>query len=238
MVEVVSAAYILLLSSCALKGLVLLGLARDLYHRWQIQTTRYRSDFPFLMAITFFVYGISKFLDIGLYLYIRNEPSYQNLYTSSLPYVQLLGRVRFVITLVETMPYFYLMLLIWLHERSRWQKGILGIWTGGSLGGIFLAYTYTQLLIVNVIITVIPVLLSIITYSINHVARKMPTINNFCLAWGWGVFLFMQIIRPVWQTRGTTMWGWLWIAELVEILPLLMIWYGFRTPSRYMIKFE
>ena len=62
---------------------------------------------------------------------------------------------------------------------------------------------------------------------------KMSEIHHFILAFGWILFLITQMFRPIWQNIGNTVWGYLWISEILETIPYVMIWYGFTTPSKY-----
>ncbi len=229
----ISTSFLLLLISSSVKAVFLAILTFDMIKRWNAQSKKYFTDFPLLMGVTFLFFTIGKILDVFLYIYLREESSSAQMFSSTVKYAELCGRIRFLNTFLTAFPYFILMLIIWFENKKSVQYSILCIWASISIGGIMLSRNYQSLLIMNFIITVIPVILSIITYFIMHNNRKMPAINNLVLAFGWMVFILFQMIRPIFQTIGNSIWGSLWIIELLDILPLGLIWYGFKTPSNY-----
>ena len=63
--------------------------------------------------------------------------------------------------------------------------------------------------------------------------KKMGMINNKLLTIGWSLFIITQIMRPFWQSIGGTILGYLWVSELLETIPYSIIWFGFRSRSKY-----
>jgi hypothetical protein len=157
-----------------------------------------------------------------------------DLLESSIRYGELLVRIRWIMVYFFIAPIVILMLIIWFNDKKKYQIGIFSGWTLLSFGGIFISTNYNHLLITNVVISFVPMVISIITYLIMHLKQKMPYIDNLILSLGWLLVLISQIIRPIWQNIGTSAWGATWIAEIIETIPYILIWYGFNHPSRYL----
>lgn len=218
------------------KASIVFLLSRSLYLGWKNQKKKYWSDFPFLMSIFFVIYSISKLFDICLYYYMRNQPESGNIIESNLEYAALLGKLRIFTTCLTLAPLVYLMMIIWFNNQKKAKITSFSLWVLVSSVSILIADSYQQLLIANVIISVIPLLFSIITYFILHYKKKMGMINNLLLAIGWSLVLITQIIRPIWTNLGDSIWGLTWIAEILETLPFIMIWYGYKKPSKYFLN--
>jgi len=149
-----------------------------MYRKWRRQSKRYFTDFPFLMALTFGFYGLGKLLDTFLYYYFRNEVSLGSLATVEVPNAFLLTKVRFVLSpILVVIPFTILMLEIWFVDRKRLQVAIGSIWTVLSFASVIIFQEYNQLLISNALISLGPILLSIVTFIIILKNRRLPEIN-------------------------------------------------------------
>jgi hypothetical protein len=223
----------LLLGFTILKAIIVFSLSINLIKRWKQQKIRYRTDFPILTGLFFLFLTIGKIIDASLYYYMRDEPDYANLLQATLNYIEFLGRLRFIVTYITVAPIVVLMLIIWFHQKKRLQIGIYSVWTIISMIGIFLSYTYTHFLIMNITIVFLPILLSSIIQYIMHRSKKMGSINNLILSFGWILMLITQIFRPFWQSLGDSILGYVWISEILETIPYVIIWYGFSSSSKY-----
>jgi hypothetical protein len=223
----------LILGATIFKTLIVFALSINLIKRWNSQEIKYGTDFPLLMGLFFLTLTIGKIVDACLYYYMRDQPDYANLLQATLNYIEILGRLRFVLTYITVAPIVILMLIIWFHQNKRLQIGIYGSWTLISMIGIFLSYTYTHFLIMNITMVFLPILLSTIIHFIMHQNRKMGSINNLILSIGWLLMLVTQILRPVWQSIGDSILGLVWVSEILETIPYVIIWYGFSNPSSY-----
>jgi len=86
---------ILLFMSAAIKTVVLITIASYLINKWFKQKLRYFTDFPFLNALGFYIFGLCKLLDIYLYYHFIDTP---NLATLNDPTALLLGKIRFILS--------------------------------------------------------------------------------------------------------------------------------------------
>ena len=225
---------ILLFVSAALKTVVLISLASFLMIKWFKQKLRYFTDFPFLNALGFYIFGLGKILDIYLYYHFMDTP---NLATLNDPTALLLGKIRFILSpILVVLPYFILMLVIWLENRKKIQK-TLGIgWIILSLIAVLLAKGYTQFLIFNLIIALPVIVLSVVSFAIIHHQHKLPQINSLFITIGWGTYLITQILRPIWISLGSSSWGLTWIGEFLELISMVIIGIGFIRPASYFEK--
>lgn len=227
-----------LLLSSGIKSLVLFSLGFLMYRKWRRQSKRYFTDFPFLMALTFGFYGLGKLLDSFLYYYFRNEVSLGSLATVQVPNAFLLTKVRFVLSpILVVIPFTILMLEIWFVDRKRLQVAIGSIWTVLSFASVIIFQEYNQLLISNALISLGPILLSIVTFLIIHKNRRLPEINSLILAIGWFAFVITQLIRPIWREMPSdSIWGMTWIGELLEMAAMVIVGIGFLMPAFYASK--
>ncbi len=227
---------ILLFISAAIKTVVLISIASFLMNKWLTQKLRYATDFPFLNALGFYIFSLGKLLDIYLYYHFIDTP---NLATLNDPAALLLGRIRFILSpILVVLPYFILMLVIWLENKKKTQK-IIGIgWIVLSLVAVLLAKGYTQFLIFNMIIALPVIVLSIISFAIIHNQQKLPQINSLLISIGWGAYLITQIIRPLWISLGSSSssWGLTWVGEFLELISMVIIGIGFIRPASYFEK--
>ena len=225
---------ILLFISAALKTVVLISLASFLMIKWFKQKLRYFTDFPFLNALGFYIFGLGKLLDIYLYYHFMDTP---NLATLNDPTALLLGKIRFILSpILVVLPYFILMLVIWLENRKKIQK-IIGIgWIVLSFVAVLLAKGYTQFLIFNLIIALPVIVLSVVSFAIIHHQHKLPQINSLFITIGWGTYLITQILRPIWISLGSSSWGLTWIGEFLELISMVIIGIGFIRPASYFEK--
>lgn len=233
MVNLISWDFGLLLSFSILKAIIVSSLAVNLYRRWKRQSIRYWTDFPWLMSVFFSIYALSKLFDVFLYYYMRDQPESGHIIDSTLQYAEFLGKSRILMSYFTLAPLVVLMLIIWFQHQSKIQMGCFLGWTIVSFIGILVAKTYSELLIANFVISILPLMISVVTYLVLHAKKKMGTINNLLLAIGWSLVLVTQIIRPIWSSMGTTIWGMSWIGEIVETIPFLLVWYGFQHPAKY-----
>ena len=227
-----------LLLSSGMKSLVLFSLSFLMYRKWRRQSKRYFTDFPFLMALTFGFYGLGKLLDTFLYYYFRNEVSLGSLATVEVPNAFLLTKVRFVLSpILVVIPFTILMLEIWFVDRKRLQVAIGSIWTVLSFTSVIIFQEYNQLLVSNALISLGPILLSIVTFIIIHKNRRLPEINSLILAIGWFGFVITQLIRPIWREMPSdSIWGMTWIGELLEMAAMVIVGIGFLIPAFYASK--
>jgi hypothetical protein len=222
---------ILLVVSAIVKTMVLFGMSAGLFKRWNRQSQRYITDFPLLMALTFLFYALGKIMDIYLYLRFSHTP---NIWQLNDPVALLAAKIRFLISpILVIVPYFILMMVIWFEGRRRLQI-FLGLgWAMLSVSAILIAQTLPQLLLINVLIAVLPISLSIITYVVIYRQKKLPEINSLLLVIGWALFIIMQLSRSSWLSMGIGTWGLSWVGELLELTPLLIIWRGFTSPASF-----
>ena len=225
---------ILLFISAAVKTVVLIFIASYLINKYAKQKQRYFTDFPFLNALGFYIFSLCKLLDIYLYYHFIDTP---NLATLDDPTALLLGKIRFILSpILVVLPYFILMLVIWLENKKKIQK-VLGIgWIVLSIAAVLLAKGYTQFLFFNMIIALPVIILSIISFSIIHHHHKLPQINSLFITIGWGAYLITQIIRPIWISLGSSSWGLTWVGEFVELISMVIIGIGFIRPASYFEK--
>ncbi len=225
---------ILLFISAGIKTIVLFSLASFLMKKWFTPKLRYLTDFPFLNALGFYIFSLGKLLDIYLYYHFIDTP---NLATLNDPTALLLGKIRFILSpILVILPYFILMLVIWLENKKKIQK-ILGIgWILLSLIAVLLAKGYTQFLIFNLIIALPVIVLSIVSFAIIHHQQKLPQINSLLITIGWGSYLLTQIVRPLWISLGSGSWGLTWVGEFLELISMSIIGIGFIRPASYFEK--
>ena len=225
---------ILLFISAAVKTLVLISIASFLINKWFNQKLRYATDFPLLNALGFYIFSLGKLLDIYLYYHFIDTP---NLATLDDPSALLLGKIRFVLSpILVVLPYFILMLVIWLENRKKMQK-ILGIgWIVLSLVAVLLAKDYKQFLFFNMIIALPVIVLSIVSFAILHHQQKLPQINSLLITIGWSFYLITQIVRPFWISLGSSSWGLTWVGEFLELISMVIIGIGFIRPASYFEK--
>ncbi|MHA1473807.1 MAG: hypothetical protein ACTSPA_06980 [Promethearchaeota archaeon] len=225
---------ILLFISAAVKTVVLVLIASFLLTKWLSQKLHYFTDFPFLNALGFYIFSLGKLLDIYLYYHFIDTP---NLATLDDPNALLLGKIRFILSpILVVLPYFILMLVIWLENRKKIQK-ILGIgWIVLSFVAVLLAKDYTQFLFFNLIIALPVIVLSVVSFAIIHHQQKLPQINSLLISLGWGAYLITQILRPFWISLGSSSWGLTWIGEFLELISMVIIGIGFIKPASYIEK--
>jgi hypothetical protein len=225
---------ILLFIAAAVKTLVLVLIASFLITKWFKQKLRYFTDFPFLNALGFYIFSFGKILDIYLYYHFIDTP---NLATLDDPTALLLGKIRFILSpILVVLPYFILMLVIWLENRKKIQRVIGFGWVILSFVAVLLAKGYTQFLFFNMIIALPVIVLSVISFAIIHHQQKLPQINSLLISIGWGAYLITQIIRPLWISLGSSSWGLTWIGEFVELISMVIIGIGFIKPASYFEK--
>ncbi len=229
---------VLLLVSTFLKIITLMLLGSYLIRKWNSQTKKYWFDFPFLMSLTFFFYALGKIYDFVLY-YIYNDISNLEQFYTTGNTIELIVKFRFILSpIIVIAPFLVLMMIIWFGERRKLQIGIVTSWLVGSILGLLLGKTYSQLLLVNAIV-ILPInVLSIVSFFIIHHQKKLPEINSLLIAIGWFAFSVGQLIRPLWATIGTGNWGYTWLGELVELIPLIVTGLGFVIPAFYSESFK
>ena len=225
---------ILLFMSAAIKTVVLITIASYLINKWFKQKLHYFTDFPFLNALGFYIFGLCKLLDIYLYYHFIDTP---NLATLNDPTALLLGKIRFILSpILVVLPYFILMLVIWLENRKKIQKTIGIGWIVLSFVAVLLAKDYTQFLFFNMIIALPVIVLSVVSFAIIHHQQKLPQINSLLISIGWGTYLITQIVRPIWISLGSSSWGLTWIGEFLELISMVIIGIGFIKPAPYFEK--
>lgn len=228
----------LILFGTGLKILGLSILAYIMLHRWFRQEKRYMGDFPFLMGITFIMYAIGKIYDLMVYYYLAGGQPFQDLSEINSPYGLFLIKIRFFFSpLLVIIPYVIIMLEIWMDDKPKWQIVITSSFSASSITAILVCQTYAQILLVSASITVVPVLLSVVSFFIIYQKRRMPEINSLLIAFGQFLFIILQFIRPIWAQFGSDpVWGLTWLAEIIETIPLVINGWGFLTPAWYSEK--
>jgi hypothetical protein len=226
----------LLLFSAGLKAFILIVLALFLIMRWNRQNKKYLTDFPFLMALTFFGYAVGKMYDMVLYFVFRDTPNLAEVseFSSS---ILAFVKARFVISPVMVVaPFLLLMMIIWFGEKRKLQIILSSSWFVISVFSIIIVKNYAQILIVNALVAFPVILLSILSFFVIHHQQKLPEINSLYLAFGWSTYVLTQLIRPLWINLGSGNWGLTWIGEFVELGTLLVIGFGFMVPASYAQK--
>ncbi|MHA1777629.1 MAG: hypothetical protein DRO88_04330 [Promethearchaeia archaeon] len=224
-----------ILLGTGLKVIGLFILAFIMFRRWRRQTKRYFSDFPFLMGLTFVMYAVGKIYDLLVYYYLSNGQPFKDLSEIHSPYGLELIKLRFFFSpMLVIIPYVIIMLEIWMEGKVKWQVVITSSFSVSSITAILICQTYQQLLLINASISVVPVLISVISFFLIYKRKRMPEINSLLIAIGQLLFIIFQFIRPIWATiGGDPVWGLTWIAEIVETIPLILNGWGFLTPAPY-----
>lgn len=234
----ITTGFILLLISASIKALVLFGLGVFFIQRWSKQEKKYYTDFPFLMSLVMLLFSLSKVYDIACYVIYSDNPNFILLNT---PITNLLGKIRMALVMVTTFPYFILMLIIWFGQKRKLQYTIAIAWISIGSIAIFSISNYKGLQSFVSLITIPPILLSVFTYIIIHKNQRLPQINSLVLAIGWGAFMVAMLIRPVLSgvgTSGIDVWGLSWLCEIIEMITLIIIGFGFSKPAFYADKPE
>ncbi|MHA1584419.1 MAG: hypothetical protein ACTSVU_08965 [Promethearchaeota archaeon] len=228
--------FALLIFITILKIIVVIAMGSVLILRWKRQTKHYLTDFPFLMALTFFGYGLLKIYDVFLYLYGRNM-TFNELNSGYTSELAALAYIRMIFGTLSIIPYVILMLEIWFTEKKK-IRNIVGVsWIVLNIIGIIFVKTYSQLLLINGFSVLAPILLSVISFIVINHNKKLAEINCLRLAWGWGIFIVLQLIRPIWRLfPSSSGWGLTWIGELLEMLALIIVGIGFLTHASYSKK--
>jgi len=221
-----------------IKAITLFAVGFFLLRKWLAQNKKYYTDFPFLMSVTFFIYAIGKIYDIVLYSIVDGTADLAS-QSEFDPIFLLIVKIRFLISpIIVVIPLLILMLIIWFSEKKRTQIIISITWITMSILSVFLVNTYSQILIVNSLVAFPIILLSVISFVIIHINRRLPQINSLYLALGWSLYIVSQIIRPLWIGLGAGNWGLTWVGELVELGTLLIIALGYVKPAKYDRKKE
>jgi hypothetical protein len=219
-----------LLLATSVKVVVLIIMAGFLFGKWIKQEHHYGTDFPFLMAIGFALFGIVKIVDIIYYDYFGKIANITE-FTGEI--AVFLARVRFGLGVLSVLPVMVLMLIIWFGGKRKVQALVGIVWGVLSFTSLMLAKTLKDFLQITQIYAFPPILLSCITFFIIHKQQKLPQINSLFIAIGWLSYIFLQIIRPVWYNLGQTTFGLAWVAELIEMVALMGIGLGFFRPASY-----
>jgi hypothetical protein len=222
---------ILLLASTTVKSIVLIGIGTFLIKKWNKQDQKYMTDFPVLMAMLFFIFGIAKIFDIYLYTRFSDTPNLAELNT---PNALLIAKVRFLLSPVLcVVPIMVLMLIIWFGEKKKLQVLIGSLWATISIVSVLVAQNYPQLLSTISLVAFPPIIFSIITYGILYRQKKIPEINSKYLAIGWASYLVTQLIRPIWMTLGSGEFGLSWLGELIELMTMVIVGLGYMKSASY-----
>jgi hypothetical protein len=209
---------------------VLISLTYILLRKWIYQDRKYMTDFPFLMAIGFVLFAITKLFDIYLY---EQYGSIDELLNFTDDEAVNYARWRFSLGIISVFPVMLLMLIIWFEDRKKIQFIIGFSWLLVSFISLFSSQTLKQFLLVSQIYSIPPLLLSCITYLIIHKQKKIPTINSLLLGIGWSCFIIVQIFRPMFYSDSFDL---KWLAELIESVLMILIGVGFTRPAFYSKK--
>lgn len=221
-----------LLIAVTIKITVLIYLSLALIRKWNAQDRKFLTDFPFLMAIGFILFAITKFFDIYLY---QQYGSIDELLNYSSNEAINYARWRFSLGILSVFPVMLLMLIIWFEDKRRFQF-ILGIsWLVISYISLFSSQNLKDFLLVSQIYSIPPILLSSITYFIIHKQKKIPSINSLLLGLGWLCFIIVQAFRPMFYNDNYDL---KWIAELIETGIMILIGIGFFRHAFYSQKAE
>jgi len=218
--------------------IILVFLSGLMFHKWNHQNKKYYGDFPFLMALTFALFAFSKAFDIFLYIFLSGGAPIEDFSQLSSNMGVFLLKLSFIFSpVLVIIPYIIILLEIWLEDRRKLQIGLLSSFIVIFLLGIFLSQSYTHLLIVSVSVSLLPLLMSSVSFFIIHVKKRMPGINSLLIAIGQMLYLISQIIRPLWYQLGSDpVWGLTWVAEIVESIPFIINAIGYLIPAFYTIR--
>ncbi len=227
---------ILLIITTIVKSIILLGLANFLYKKWKSQRKKYYTDFPILMATTFLIYSIIKIMDVYLYLLGYDSTTLYNI--EGRKWV-ILKNIRFIFSPVLTMGILIILLtLIWVGDNKRIQLSIGTIWIGAAILSLVLIKDLDNFYLAIGLFSAPVLVLSVLTFLITHIQKKLPEVHSLTIAIGYVALTIAQLIRPFWREMGTGNFGSLWAGELLELLTLCIIAYGYLTPASYAKKKE
>jgi hypothetical protein len=225
---------ILLLIGASFKIVILSILTTLLWKKWNLQEKKYFTDFPFLTGLAMFLFFIAKFVDIWFYV---TYPDNQRVYSSTANDILLALKIRLIFSpILSIAPYFLLMMIIWFEGKRKIQISLGGLWFLISFLMIILPNDYATIQSRIPIIILPPLILSVITYFIIHNQKRLSQINSLMLGISWILFIIAQMIRPSLQYMVTGTYGFLWIAEIIESIPLIGIGLGYMNPAIYANK--
>ncbi len=225
---------ILLIIATTVKAAVLLGLSNYLLQLWKAQQKRYKTDFPFLMGISFLVYGTSKVLDIFLYIYGSQNSDVE---TFQGKYWPILNRIRFLLSPGIVIGILALLLsVIWLEDKKKIQIGIGFSWIFSLSMALVFVKNLENFYNLIAIVTAPIMIFSILTFLITHKQKKLPEIDSLLIAIGYSSLTIAQLMRSMWVKLGSGGFGLSWIAELLELSCLIIVALGFIKNASYKQK--
>lgn len=204
-----------------------------LLRKWFSAEKKFLTDIPFIMSTFFLIWGLAKIIDVYIYFNYTLEEANQ---AEGILYS--LGELRAYLIVIESIPMWILAILIWFPNQKKKQ---LVIGTSIIVFNFILfltANSYSQMLQRIPLILFPVIFLHMLTYGILHFQRRLPTINNKMLMIGFFIQIINSLLISVYRTPEPKPWGYTWLYELIELIIVIILGYGFLTPSKYAVIFE
>jgi hypothetical protein len=173
-------------------------------------------------------WGLSKIIDVFIYANYSLEQANQPdglLYT--------LGMMRFYLVVIESLPMWILAVLIWFPNQKKKQILVSGIAILFNLVLLTTAQSYKQMLQRFPLILFPVVFLHLLTYIFLYFQKRFPGINNKMLSIGFLLMIVNSLMISIYRTPEPAPWGYTWLHELIELIIVVILGYGFLTPSNY-----
>ncbi len=204
-----------------------------LFKKWMKAERRFLTDIPFLMGMFFLLFGIAKIIDVYIYYTFTLDQA-------RTPEGELfnIGKTRAVFLALESIPMWTLAMLIWAPNKKKIQFSVIAIVSIIYLYLILMMQDYRDLMISVPIIVIPVIIIHIITYIFLYSGRRLPVINSKWLIIGFTWMLINSLLFGLFRTPEPQPWGYVWIHESIELVIVIILGYGFLTPSKYAVIFE
>jgi FtsH-binding integral membrane protein len=220
-----------LLAIMVVRTAILTASGLYLFRQWFRAPRRYFSDMPFLMGVSFVALAASKVFDIFLYSMFLGEPiSSQNQPGNpGMP----LAYIRWLLILVVLGPLVFVNLQIWLPDRPK-VRGTLLLAYISIFAALFLSsQTYAELNALLPAVLFPPALLTICTFLFAYKQHRLPGVHGLLIGIGWIIYLVSICVRPTLMSMGPPPWGYVNIAELIDMGAWMVIFLGFVLKPKY-----
>lgn len=208
-----------------------------LLRRWAQSEKRFYTDFPFLISLTMGILAVAKLYDLWIYDYY--DTLNLEVLTGTDPYYLLLGKIRFLLIIANTLPLFMIMVNIWFNDKARIKYALIVAFTGFWTLYILLVPNYTYLKNVLVLMILPMALLSVVTYIFLYRNKRLPEIHSLIIGIAWIGYIMSSVIRPVLVEIGAPPWGYTWLAELIDVVIWSVMSLGYIIkPAYYHSKAE
>ncbi len=201
-----------------------------LFYKWAKAPRRYFSDFPFLMGISFSALGASKVFDIVLYSMFL-DVNYANLAVWDERLV--FGYVRWLMMLVVSAPLLYANLKVWAADHPRLRLFLVGAHTVGFAILILLSQSFAALNALTSWLILPLALITILTFLFIYKQKRLPNVHGLLVGMGWLGYVFSSYIRPTLMRVGNPPWGLVIIAELLDLVMWVIIFFGFVLKPKF-----